>query len=97
MLFRFGLADIRQKARMRGANLREIGSRLVKAQLAIYRKANFFGIRIFLAVVLPPADGTQLHGGGRIECFVSTAGATITNIDRSTHKEMDAGAAREIT
>ena len=65
---------------MRGAELREIGARLVQAELTVDRQAHLESVPVILAVILPPANGAQLERAGRLERFVSTAGAAITNI-----------------
>ena len=54
-----------------------VGARLVQAQLAVHRQADVGGVLVFLAVILPPADGAQPQGAGRVEGFVSAAGATV--------------------
>ena len=84
-----GLTNVREEARMRGAKFRIVGARLVQAQLAVHRQADIGGVLVFLAVVLPPADWTQPQGAGRVEGFVSTAGATIADFDCGTHTGID--------
>ena len=86
-LLLYGLrpANIRQKTRMRSAKLREVGARLVQAELAVDRQAHVGGVPVILAVILPPANGAQLERAGRMECFISTAGAAIANIGRCQH------------
>ncbi len=85
-----GLTNVREEARVRGAKLRIVGARLVQAQLAVHRQADVGGVLVFLAVILPPADGAQPQGAGRVEGFVSAAGATVADFDCSTHIGIDA-------
>jgi hypothetical protein len=46
------------------------------------------GIRIVLAVVFPPADGTESHGSRRLEGPVAAARAAIEH-SRGFHDWMD--------
>jgi len=85
-----GFANVRQKTRMRGAELYVIGARLVQAQLAVHGQAHFGGVLIFLAVVFPPANRAQLQGARRFERLISATRATITNFNSSAHIEIDA-------
>ncbi len=84
-----GLTNIRQKPRMRRAKIRVIGARLVQAQLAVHRQAHFAGVRVFLAVILPPANRAQLQGPRRFQRLISTTGATITDFNRGAHTGID--------
>jgi hypothetical protein len=79
---------------MRSAALGVVGPRLFEAELAVDGEANFRGVIVFLAVVLPPADRAKLERFGRFESFISTAGATKAHFDGCTHTEMD-GKCRE--
>ena len=74
---------------MRRAKLRIIGARLVQAELAVHRQADFGGVLIFLAVILPPANGAKPQSTGRIERFVSTTRTTIPNFDCGAHLGFD--------
>jgi len=74
---------------MGGAALGVIGAGFFEAKLAVDGEANFGGVAIFLAVVLPPADGAKLEGFGGLESLVSAAGATEAHFDRRTHTRMD--------
>jgi hypothetical protein len=84
-----GLTNVRQKTRMRGAELSEIGPRLTQAELPVHRQANFRGVLVFLAVILPPANGAQFQSAWRFEGLISTARAAKTNCDGSTHMDVD--------
>jgi hypothetical protein len=86
---RLRLANIGQKARMGSAALSVVGARLFEAELAVDGEANFRGVIVFLAVVLPPADRAKLERFGRFESFISTAGATKAHFGGGTHTEMD--------
>ncbi len=74
---------------MRRADLGKVIASLAQAELAVHREANFRGVAVSLAVVLPPAHRAQLQGTGRIEGFVTATGATIAGCDYGTHTEMD--------
>ncbi|SPE17464.1 hypothetical protein SBA5_100062 [Candidatus Sulfotelmatomonas gaucii] len=76
-----GLADVREKARMRRAALGVVFACLVETELAVDRKANFCGVAVFLPVVFPPANGTQNHRCRSVQGFISAAWATILGCD----------------
>jgi hypothetical protein len=80
-----GLTNVRQKSRMRRPKLGVIAARLVQAQLAVHREPDFGGVRIFLAVIFPPANRTKPQSAGRIERFVPATGTAIANFNRSAH------------
>lgn len=52
-------SDIGQKARMGSAALGVLHSCLHEAQFAVYGVADFAGVSVVLAIVLPPADWAQ--------------------------------------
>ena len=59
--------------------------------MAIDRESDLRSIGVFLAIVFPPANGTQLQRVRRFERLVSATRATITNFNGSTHAGVDAG------
>lgn len=61
---------------------------LVQAEHAIDREADFAGILVLLAIILPPANGAQSEGAGRFQRLVSATGTTKTCL-RSFHASMD--------
>ena len=67
---------------MRGAAPRIVHSSLVEAKVAIYGVPDFGGIRILLAVVLPPANRTEREGVCRVQCPVPAAWASKKNRGR---------------
>ena len=83
------LANVRQKAGMRSAEMGVVGSRLLEAELAVDGEANFRGVIVFLAVVFPPADRAKLKRFRRFEGFISTTRATKADLDGRTHSKMD--------
>ena len=64
---------------MSGAATNEKVACLIEAELAIDCEANFSGVTVVLAIVFPPANRAQNHGGGRIESPVPAARATVEN------------------
>jgi hypothetical protein len=91
---RLGFANIGQKTRMGSAALGVVDSCLFEAELAVDGEANFRGVIVFLAVILPPADRAKHECFGSFEGFVSTAGATKAHFDGGAHTKMD-GKCRE--
>ena len=67
----------------------EVRTGLIETELSVDGEANFGGVVVFLAVVFPPADRAQLQGSGRIEGFISTAGASIAHYDCGAHTGID--------
>jgi len=49
----------------------------VEAELAVNGQAHFRGVGVFLAVVLPPADGAQRDSAGRIQRLKSAARTSV--------------------
>jgi hypothetical protein len=49
--------NVFEEAGMSRAELGVVGARLLQAELAVDREADFRRIAVFLAVVFPPADG----------------------------------------
>ncbi len=83
---RLGLANIGQETRMGSAALGVVGSRLFEAELAVDGEANFRGIAVFLAVVLPPADGAKRSGASGCSEFVyPQQGQREAGFDGGTH------------
>jgi len=74
---------------MRSAAFREEGAGLIKAQLTVNGETHLGGVIVFLAVIFPPADRTELKGAGCIEGFISATRATIANFDCGTHMRID--------
>jgi hypothetical protein len=62
---------------------------LIEAELPVDSKAHFRGVDVFLAVILPPANGAKPQSTGRIERFVSTTRTTIPNFDCGAHLGFD--------
>lgn len=52
------LAHVREKTRVGGTAPGVVEPGFGEAQFAVYGVADFCGVGVFLAVVLPPADGT---------------------------------------
>jgi len=86
---RLGLANVRQKAGIRSAEMGVVGSRLFQAELAVDGEANFGGVVVFLAVIFPPADRAKHERFRRFQSFISTAGATKADFDGGAHTQMD--------
>jgi len=84
------LADVGQKARMRGAVFCVVGPGFLEAELAVDGEADFSSVFVFLTVVLPPADWAQLEGCRSVESLVSTTRTTEAHFYRSVHTKMDA-------
>jgi hypothetical protein len=55
------LANVRQEAGVGGANTGEIIASLLQTKLAVYGKTDLGSVEILLAVVFPPANGTEPH------------------------------------
>jgi hypothetical protein len=89
-LSRLGLANVWKEPWVRGAELNVVRTGLVEAELAVHREPDFGRVIVFLAVIFPPADGTQLERPWRIKCLVTATGATKSYINRRTHIRMDA-------
>ena len=53
----------------------------LQAELTVDRQPDLAGVIVFLAVILPPADGAKPERAWRFEGFISTAGATIAGRD----------------
>lgn len=45
--------------------------------MAVYSKANFGRVRVFLVVVFPPAHRAEAKGAGRLESAAAAAGAAV--------------------
>ena len=84
-----GLANVGQKAGMRGAALRIVGAGFFEAELAVDGKTDVGSVVVFLTVIFPPADRAQLEGCGSIESLVTAAGATEAHFDVRAHTKMD--------
>jgi hypothetical protein len=52
----------------------EIIARLFKAQLPVYCKPDLGGVYVLLAVIFPPANGTEAHRAGRLKSLISATG-----------------------
>jgi hypothetical protein len=59
-----GLTNVREEAGMGRAALCIVRSGFGKAELAVYGQAHLRGVRVLLAVVLPPTDRTQKNAPG---------------------------------
>jgi hypothetical protein len=92
-----GLTNVREKAGMGRAKLRVVHAGFIQAELAVDGEANFRGVIVLLAVIFPPANGTQLQGAGGIESLISTARTTKAHFHSRTHAEMDVTRERRIT
>jgi hypothetical protein len=66
-----------------------IGPRFLEAELAVDGEAHLRGVIVFLAVVLPPADGAKAEGCRGIERLVLAAGAPEAYFDLGTHTRVD--------
>jgi len=65
-----------------GAAKRIMLAGLLEAELAVHGEADFGGVLVLLAIVLPPADRAQRQGAGRIQRLVSAARAAKTKLQR---------------
>jgi hypothetical protein len=68
--------------------LRVMGPGFVKTQLAVHGQAHLRGVRVFLAIVFPPANRAQSHCIRRFQRFVSAARTAEPSCD-SLHVWMD--------
>ena len=87
------LSDIRfanmgEIARMGRSAVGEMLTGFIQAEQAVDGKAGFSGVLVFLAVVLPPANGAQRQRACRFKRLVSATGTTKTCL-RSFHIWMD--------
>ena len=80
-----GLAHVTEETGMGCAALGVVFAGLSQAQLAIHGEADLSGVIVFLAVVLPPADGAKAEGTRGFQGFESTTRATIARSD-SVHR-----------
>ncbi len=55
------------------AALREVRARLVQTQIPIHCQPHIRGIHVLLAVILPPADGTQRQRSRRLQRPIAAA------------------------
>ena len=85
LLGELGLANVGQKTGMGCAALGVVGAGFFEAELAVDGEADFGGVVVFLTVVLPPANRAKFKGCRSFESLKSTAGATVTHFNRSTH------------
>ena len=70
------------------STVRIVFASLVEAQLAVDGQADIGSVDVFLAVVLPPANGAQAHRARSFESLRSAAGAAIQSCD-GFHGSMD--------
>lgn len=69
------MADVRQKAGICSAKTSVMLARLFEAEVAVNGQANLPGIRVFLAIVFPPANWTQRQRARLFQGSVSAARA----------------------
>ncbi len=62
------------------AAMRIVLAGFVQAEGAVHGEADYVGVAVLLAVVLPPADRAQRQGAGRLQRFVSTARTAKLNV-----------------
>jgi hypothetical protein len=63
-----------------GATLGVIQASVVEAEGAIYRVMHIFGIRVFLPIIFPPADGAESHGVRSFQCSMAATWAAEKRI-----------------
>ncbi len=80
---------------MRGAAPRVRLPGLAEACLPVHGQAHLIGVRIVLAVVLPPADRAQSQAFRRVNCLVSATWAAI--LSHGILGSIDGGVAKQIT
>ena len=90
LLRELGLAHVRKESGMGRAALGEVGTGLSQAEGSIHRQPDFGGVAILLAIILPPADGTQGQRFGRVQRLVSATWATKTGHQRFPHEDWTA-------
>jgi hypothetical protein len=71
-----GLTNVTEELWVGGAAMGEVLTGFAQAQLAVDCEADFEGVRVFLAVVLPPANRAQPQCVRGFQGLVSAAGAT---------------------
>jgi hypothetical protein len=54
-----GLTNVREKPRMGRATIRKVLARLIEAEGSVHGQADIRGVRVLLAIVLPPAHRAQ--------------------------------------
>ncbi len=91
-----GLTNVRYKARIRGPAARKVLTRLFQAQLPIHGESHLGGVGVFLAIVLPPANGAQSHRRGRIQGSIAAAWTAKSSFT-SFHSGVDANPRRRFT
>ena len=96
LLFRdLRLAHIRQKPGIRRTAPGIRRACLGETEVPIHSQANLIGVRIFLAIVFPPANRTQLHRRRRFQRPVAATRAAKTHLGtllarRQSHIKLDA-------
>jgi hypothetical protein len=70
---------------MGGSALSVVLAGFVQAEGAIDGEADFAGVFVFLAVVLPPADRAQAESARRLQRPISAAWTAITDFHQILH------------
>jgi len=84
-----GLTDVRKEPGVGGAAMGVMLPGFAQAEGAVHGQADFTGVRVLLAVVLPPADRAQPQGAGRLQRLVPATRAAKTSLCQSPHDCMD--------
>jgi len=74
---------------MGGAAMGVLLPGFAQAEGAVHGQADFTGVRVLLAVVLPPADRAQGERPRRVQRLVPATRAAKTSLCQSSHDCMD--------
>ena len=88
LLSHIRLTNVRKESRVGGAATQIRCTGLGQAEMAVYGEANFGRIGVVLPIVLPPADGAQLHGRRRFQRAIAAAWASKAD-GGNFHVEID--------
>jgi len=84
-----GLTNVREEPGVGSAAMGIVLAGFIEAEGTVHRQADLAGIRVFLAVVFPPADGAQAEGVRRFQRFVPAARAAKLSLHQSLHVGID--------
>ena len=71
---------------MGGATLSVVGTGFAEAERPVDGEADFAGVLVFLAIVLPPADRTKPQGARRRQRLIAAARTAITDFRQILHR-----------
>jgi hypothetical protein len=74
-----GLTNVRKKPGMSSAAMGIVHTGFVQAEGAVDGQADFAGVFVLLAVVLPPADRAQTQSTSRLQRLIAATRAAKAN------------------